>query len=470
MSDDWLERLRNASADERAWLVFEFNLASLPPAVRELVVPAAVPRWFDRELLAAVAGRPVPEADFAILAERSFVERLERGCNLHEQTRALVLNRLWAEDRARYRELSGRAAGYCADRALADPLWRIEAVYHRLVADPARGADELWDAGWAWSRPPAFDLGKLEGLARAAREQREGGRLDARAAGVALFWEAMAHYHGGRLGKAKSVLLSISAPPDGDLRLAANTALWLTLVCFRLAQLDEARARLESARRLAAALGTPVEQAHSRWLLGLVQAGLGEPREAHRLFLRALRVYRREGARFETANCLLSLAGARLALGDSRGARRGYRKALRLYRKLGERHGEAQTLMALGQLDMGEERWEAARGNLDAALAIWRDWESGLGEANCLTALGCLALAQADWAGAQQSCRTALAYYRAEELDAEAAFALQVLGLAEKGAGNRDAARRNFTEALALARKLGLPSAAEIEAELAGLG
>jgi len=132
MSGDLLARLQAARSDEeREWLVLQFNLESLDPALREAAQAAAIPHWFDAEFLAVILDRPADETRplFERLIALSFVEPFPgRGHDVHERTRALLLNRLWQDDRERYREWSRRAAAYCERRDRSDPAWRIEAI------------------------------------------------------------------------------------------------------------------------------------------------------------------------------------------------------------------------------------------------------------------------------------------------------------------------------------------------------
>ncbi len=127
LAPDFLERLTRTKGDPHAQaaLAAEFALTTRPPAehppLRAALDAAAVLHWFDANLLARMLERP--EADVARLVEAlksfTFVERYRRGAghlhNVHEATRLGWRKRLAAEQPARFRELSARAAACFAD-------------------------------------------------------------------------------------------------------------------------------------------------------------------------------------------------------------------------------------------------------------------------------------------------------------------------------------------------------------------
>lgn len=188
----FLERLNAGQTEaERDWLTLEFSLEWLAESVQELVWIAAVPHWFDQDFLAALLGSTPNEGDFATLLDLSFVEIYpERGHAVHERTRKLLLDRLWQNETDRYRTLSTRAAAYCERRDQRDTAWRVEGIYHWLVAEPRNGTLRLIDTGWEWQNPPHFAYDKVEALARATREHLDAGRLAERGKAWTLFWEA----------------------------------------------------------------------------------------------------------------------------------------------------------------------------------------------------------------------------------------------------------------------------------------
>src|SRR5258706_7063080 len=139
MNDDILSRLQAAQSDEeRQWITLEFSLQNQPPMVREAVWAAAIPHWFDGKFLGALLEKETfdESPEYQALLELSFIEPYpERGYSVHERTRTVLLDRLWTEDRDRYKELSKRAFEYSTQYETHDTLWFSESCYHGLHSD-----------------------------------------------------------------------------------------------------------------------------------------------------------------------------------------------------------------------------------------------------------------------------------------------------------------------------------------------
>ena len=130
---------------ERGWLVMGAVLDSLPSNLRAAIWAAAVPHWFDAEILAELLGRPVTDgaALYADLQTLPFVEPFEArgGHNIHALIRTIILDRLWSERRSEYIFLSTRAASYFSRRD--EPHWQTERAYHRLNVKSGREPADL---------------------------------------------------------------------------------------------------------------------------------------------------------------------------------------------------------------------------------------------------------------------------------------------------------------------------------------
>ena len=154
-------RLKEAEGDTQAQAVVaaEFALLASPAAEREslraALHAAAVLRWFDVPLLAAVLGSSQDEARrwFEKLTQFSFVERFpargHEGHNVHEVTRLGWRRHLAREQLSVFRAVSARAAA-CFESD-STPAGRIEWIYHLLCSDPERGASELEKLDRDWS-------------------------------------------------------------------------------------------------------------------------------------------------------------------------------------------------------------------------------------------------------------------------------------------------------------------------------
>ena len=391
MSADLLERLQAAGSDaEREWIVMEVALANLQPDVAEAAWAAAIPHWFDAPFLAALLARPLAETQpiYNHLTSLSFVERFpERGHNIHERTRRLLLDRLWRDDAGRYRLLSRRAADFCARQDQADTSWRIETVYHLLVAEPEQGADELQGQGWTWHNPPHFAYDRVEALARASREHADAGRTSPRGLGWTQFWEALLEADYSRPQSARERFQRIQVDPNTDRYLAADVAFRLGSVHLALAEYPLARQRYEEAYPIYHAIGDRLNEANCIRSLGDVHLRLAEYPLARQRYEEARPIYHAIGDRLGEANCIKSLGDVHLALAEYPLARQRYEAARPIYHAIGDRLGEANCIMSLGEVASGLGDWEAARAAYREASARYHAIGDPWSEANTLDSL-----------------------------------------------------------------------------------
>ena len=336
--DDFLTRLQAArSEEERGWLVTQALLDSLPPALRQAAWAAAVPHWFDADILAALLQRPAGEcaALYAELQNLPFVEPFEarRGHNVHEVTRAALLDHLWRERRDEYRTLSARAADYFARRD--EPEWQIERTYHLLVSEPERGADALWRLGAEWNN--TFQHHLVFALAQAGVEQADAGRTQGRARGWACYWQGEMERRYYRNEEAKKALGLALESVDGDRQLEANCIQALGDVHKQLAEYGEARARYEEARTCYAQIGDRLGEANCDLGLGDVARQEKRWKQAENLYRAALGVYRNLGVRLNIGLALRRLGQVAEDQGNKAEAIRFYQEALQIFQAIGVR-------------------------------------------------------------------------------------------------------------------------------------
>jgi hypothetical protein len=191
MRNDILSNLRSAKTDnEREWLVMKFAMESLSPVIREAVRASAIPHWFDISFLNALLDQYLNEADFKTLTTLSFIETFpDRGYNVHERTRKLILEKIWHDDPDLYRAYSRKAAAYCKNQNKDDTSWKIETIYHLLIAKPEEGTSLLKNQGMEWQNHPNFAFDKVETMTRSSREHADANRLSDSAVNLTLFWE-----------------------------------------------------------------------------------------------------------------------------------------------------------------------------------------------------------------------------------------------------------------------------------------
>jgi eukaryotic-like serine/threonine-protein kinase len=232
MDNDWLTRLSHAqSDDERAAIVLQMSLAALPATLQAAAQAAAIPHWFDAQFLDALLGAE-SDAWYDRLLTLSFVEQTPgRGYAIHERTRRQLLRALWETDPARFRELSGRTADYCAGQLASEDVasqdaaaWQAEAVYHRLVSDPEAGVAELRALATRWANYEFHTYDEIEGTIRLAQEQLAAGRLTGVGAAWTRLWQARLALLYGRPDLAAAPLATIAVDPDDDPYLAAELA------------------------------------------------------------------------------------------------------------------------------------------------------------------------------------------------------------------------------------------------------
>jgi DNA-directed RNA polymerase specialized sigma24 family protein len=204
--------------------VLRFNLDGLAPPVAEAVWTAAIPHWFDIEFLSTLLGVQVSAELFRRVTGLSFVEIFsDRGHNVHERSRDLLLDHLWKRNSDRFRQLSIRAAEYCAKRDKTDIAWRIEEIYHLLVADPDRGIAAMHASCREWFGPPSFAEDKVEAMVRAAAEHGDAERLPKRAKNWIAFWKKRLDITYGKADQAE--LSALKPAASDDPLLAAEIAL-----------------------------------------------------------------------------------------------------------------------------------------------------------------------------------------------------------------------------------------------------
>ena len=365
-----MNRPQNGSERDRllAEATREF-LKRLPPSLAEAVWAAAVPHWFDGEILARILGIPEEDAAarYARLQEMPFVQPAAgRGHAVHELTRRLLLDDLWRDRQEAFRAWSRRAAEAFESRPDA-PDFLLESIYHWLVADPDRGADRVWNWGAEWNN--TFQYARLHALVQAGLEHEEAGRLEGRARGWVLFRKGQLHILYNEYRAAKTALEGALESASGDRQLEANCIKALGDVHHMLDEYGAARGRYEEALDIYREIGARLGEANCIKALGDVHYMLDEYGAARGRYEEALGIYREIGDRLGEANCIQALGDVHLRLGEYGAARGRYEEALGIYREIGDRWGEAKCIKALGDLWADQEEVEKALAFLDEAEA-----------------------------------------------------------------------------------------------------
>ncbi len=125
---------------------------AIPQYDRQGYESAAVPRWFDDNVLTSLLDLDRRRATSLCkrLAMLPTVDSVSpKRWSIHEATRRALRRKLQDDDPGRFRELSSRMARHFSND---DAPSQIETLYHLLSAEPEQGAERLHKTYWKWFR------------------------------------------------------------------------------------------------------------------------------------------------------------------------------------------------------------------------------------------------------------------------------------------------------------------------------
>lgn len=154
--DQLLEQLKAAKGDDAALALVTFDFAVGDDAgLKEIAEAAALPHWFDDDILKSLVATPDEEGKIELLKTKLAMRedyRMPSGKmvhNLQATVREGILKRMALSDPLRLRILSHRANRCFAEladdpaRCYSDPrnraAARVESIYHELLASPIDG-------------------------------------------------------------------------------------------------------------------------------------------------------------------------------------------------------------------------------------------------------------------------------------------------------------------------------------------
>ena len=361
-----LARLATAhTEDERAWIITANLLAQMPPDLRAMTWAAAIPHWFDAATLAALRPELADRAAalYADLQTLSFVEVFpERGHNIHERTRQLLLDQLWRENPDEFRTLSARAAEFFAGRDEIE--FRIAYTCHLLVADPDKGADAVRNLGADLNN--TFRFAELETLVNVALEPIRAGRVSGRARGWVYFRKGKLESQSYR-PEALETFQSALADADQDQNLQANVLKAMGDVQQFRKNMDAALTTYAQALDLFRAVGDRLGEANVLKAMGDVQQFRKNMDAALTTYAQALDLFRAVGDRLGEANVLQAMGDVQRLSGEHESALKNYDDALPLFHLIGSKLGEANVLASqsrllvrMGEITKGEQLLEQA--------------------------------------------------------------------------------------------------------------
>jgi len=318
---------------DRDWISLNFVLGQLAPKIREAVFAAAVPHWFDFELLSTLVSQTntLTKKDFKRLISLSFVERFpDRGYNIHESTRSLILKRLSTHVPELLRQYSREAAKYFHSARKLGDSWLIEEVYHLTVTGDASFLDVL-DYGQTFQMK--YKHGETETLCRTILECRQFIKLPKEILAACYSLIGTSYDHFGKTSSAKDAIRSaLNLKVDND---AFNADCWADLAGIEYT-LDER-------------------------LLAL------------RHYSKALAFYDQEGDDYFVADCLLHMAGILWLEKKQEKAISNANRALKRFSTVKAVDGVARCYNFLGMVALERGRFKLAGDRYNTALKYARD-------------------------------------------------------------------------------------------------
>jgi tetratricopeptide (TPR) repeat protein len=461
MNAEFLARLARAQTEEeKDWLLAELSLSVLSPELRVMALAAAVPHWFDANILVALQPDLARQAEalYLELQHLPFVEGFaDRGHNIHERTRKAMLKHLWKTDEQAFKQFSQRLVDYFD----AENPNRIEQIYHAVMADFEAGSSQFED--YIRSLDHNFRRGEAEALLAAVQEQVEAKRVPDTFAADVVCWFGQIHFRFYEVQEALSrydTALQLYEQVGAKLG-KANTLKAIGDVLQFLKRREEALERYDTALQLYEQVGDNVGKANTLRAIGDVLKFLKRCDEALERYDTALQLYEQVGSKLGKANTLSAIGDVLQFLKRCDEALERYDTALQLYEQVGAKLGKANTLRAIGDVLQFLDRREEALKRYDTALKLYEQVGDNLGKANTLKAIGDVALANEQYSEALEHYHRALALVEQIHDLYSTARVWYYIGKASAALDNKPEAISAFTTAASIFRNIKLEDFAQ---------
>ena len=467
--ENLLERLNAAPTEkEREWLVLQLTLNGLTPDVREALWAAAVPHSFDISLLAALLQCAEDKATplYKALCQLSLVEPFPgTRHNVHERSRDLLLERLWADDRPRFQELHNCAYLFYAERRQDNFSQLVEYFYHWLLSgqDEHLATEEFSSKCIALHN--SFAYHQREALVQPLEREARAGRLIGEAAAWSYLFTGQSCIQYSDNFAAKEVLTKALPLSGRNKGLKANCIQALGDVHYMLDEYELAHGRYQEAQPLYREIGDKLGEANCIQALGDVHRMLDEYELARGRYQEAQPLYREIGAKVGEANCIKALGDVHYMLSEYELARGRYQEAQPLYREIGAKVGEANCIKALGELERSLKDYAQARKHFAEAIECYGQMGNRFSVANTRHSLGDLLLDLEDYAGAEEHFAAALEASREIPSPLLQAWCLLSLGNLAQARRQYAPAQDYYQEAGEIFARIGLPANADWCAE-----
>jgi tetratricopeptide (TPR) repeat protein len=455
MNAEFLARLARAQTEEeKDWLLAELSLSVLSPELRAMVLAAAVPHWFDANILAALQPDLAQQAEalYLELQHLPFVEGFaDRGHNIHERTRKAMLKHLWETDEQAFKQFSQRLVDYFG---VENPN-RIEQIYHAVVADFEAGSSQFEQ--YIWELDGNFRRGEAEALLAAVQEQVEAKRVPDTFAADVVYWFGQIHF---RFYEAQEALsrydTALQLYEQVGAKLGkANTLSAIGDVLQFLDRRDEALERYDTALQLYEQVGDNLGKANTLKSIGDVLQFLKRCDEALERYDTALKLFEQVGSNLGKANTLSAIGDVLQFLDRRDEALERYDTALQLYEQVGAKLGKANTLRAIGDVLQFLDRRDEALERYDTALQLYEQVGDNLGKANTLSAIGDVLQFLDRRDEALERYDTALQLYEQVGANLGKANTLRAIGRMQQTLMQFEAALNNYQQALNLYQESG---------------
>lgn len=467
MSDkyqNFLSKLQQANESDRDWLVMEFSLEGLSETLRQAVWAAAIPHWFDHDFLNHVLNNPLKGSDFEALTELSFVEKYpERGFNIHERNRKLLLDKLWSDNNARYQRLSKRAAAYCKKQNLNDTTWCVEMLYHELSAKKTNAKDNFIKQGMALH--DNFQYDDLENLTQVVLEAVNRSKLTPAVGALAAYWQAVEAF--AAYWQAKIELIYNRYPSAQDflqLALKQSPSEKLTANCTRtlgdahkfLAEYEQAQDYYQRALKVHQKINNYLGEANCIQAIGEIHMLLTEHSQARDCYQRALAIYKRlKRGYLGEANCIQALGDVHKYLAEYDQALDCYNQSLKIYQQIKDSRGMPNCFHAIGVVYSILDEYDQAQDYFQQALTIYQQIRDRLGEANCIRSLGDVYQSLAKYDQAKDCYQQALTFYQQAKCRLGEANCFESLGCVYGEQQHMELAVTNIQQAAQIFEEIG---------------
>ncbi|MEL7142217.1 MAG: tetratricopeptide repeat protein, partial [Cyanobacteria bacterium J06573_11] len=206
--EELLKRVQQADTETgRQWILLELQMSQMPKSLVSMLWAAAIPHFFDENILAALRPELTDEAEklFANLQSLTFVEEFPGyGYNIHELTRKVLLSKLWQQDREEFLLLSKRAANYFFG-IKASSEEDVEFAYHEILNEECAPSERLIEKTIDWWRYCQID--RIQAVLQALSEHERAERLDVFGYIVSLYLTGLVKRYSAKYKEAEVLFI-----------------------------------------------------------------------------------------------------------------------------------------------------------------------------------------------------------------------------------------------------------------------